>query len=172
MEGVRDMRIEKRRHGMALERFAALAVVFVLALAVAACGDSADGDDDGSGSGAASTTGDTGQGTASDGGSPEEQIRASYARFADAILAENATALCSTMSPKVQRRTGGGEDCVKRMKTVFATGDSVKDKPTVTAVTITGNRAVAKVKQPDGRRTLVKYAKRDGEWLIVGYGRR
>jgi hypothetical protein len=128
---------------------------FALGGVLAGCGG--DSSDDG---GSTSTTAS---------GSDEEQIREVVGRYSDAVIGEDATALCEVISPADVKQAGGGgiEECAAASDTPDNILFSAPDKTDLVVNNVkieeNGKRATAYV-EGNNFVTLVKV---NGEWYVT-----
>lgn len=134
-----------------------LAVALVAALGAASCGgdDGSGGEADAPERAAAAGTQSSKQTASSEEpapGTPEYEIRSSYATFVDYLGAESAPATCDKLTRAFQRRLGGGWDgCMQKVAQIFAGGRVTKGDREIVSIDVQDpGTATAEVKTAKG----------------------
>ncbi len=123
-----------------------------ISLAIASCG---------SGGGPAE------QGAASDHAARAE-IRAAYARYAEAIYNADYGKACVGLDRSALRALGGRDKCGQELATLFGHAPPPGARPTLSAITIDESRARARASTPGGSPpSTVRFAKHEGDWKIT-----
>jgi ABC-type enterochelin transport system substrate-binding protein len=158
-------------------RLLALVATLALTLAVGACGSD---DDDGGdkGSNAADTTSTAATKPVAQDGTPEEQIRASYAAFVDGFYKKDAGTICSWMTEEAQQRFGktfqkdsgkGAATCESQMTALINSAeDFSKNKPSIVKLKVNGKTAVIGAKTRNSDVYKVPFVKEGGVWKVSG----
>lgn len=144
-------------------RALACSVAVVLALGAASCGGSEEGSNgeaDASERAAGAAGTQSSKQTASSEqpapGTPEYEIRSSYATFVDYLGAESPPATCDKLTRAFQRRLGGGwEGCMRQVAQIFASGRVTKGDREIVSIDVQDpGTATAEVKTAKGVQKL------------------